>query len=211
MTRPPRRHGRSCGSPQSCSARAAAGSGSAAAQTKPKFLEPERAFAYSVQAVDDTTVEARFAIAPGYYLYREKMKSRSIRRRSPRCRSCRPAPSRTINSSARWKPTAGNSPSGCRFGRPTRARRSRCAPNRRLRRRRDLLSTAGPADHGNAATTRCRARCAGGRNARQEVLVQLIRKRGLGQPARDVVVARTRQQVSWRMCVHTYTNRVGFE
>jgi thiol:disulfide interchange protein DsbD len=52
----------------------AAGSGSAAAQTKPKFLEPERAFAYSVQAVDDTTVEARFAIAPGYYLYREKMK-----------------------------------------------------------------------------------------------------------------------------------------
>ena len=52
----------------------AAGSGSSAAQTTPKFLEPERAFAYSVQAVDDTTVEARFAIAPGYYLYREKMK-----------------------------------------------------------------------------------------------------------------------------------------
>jgi thiol:disulfide interchange protein DsbD len=51
-----------------------AASGNAAAQARPRFLEPERAFAYSVQAVDDTTVEARFAIAPGYYLYREKMK-----------------------------------------------------------------------------------------------------------------------------------------
>ena len=39
-----------------------------------KLLEPERAFAFSVQAVDDKTVEARFAIASGYYLYREKLK-----------------------------------------------------------------------------------------------------------------------------------------
>jgi len=39
----------------------------------PKLLEPERAFAYSVQAVDDKTVEARFTIASGYYLYREKL------------------------------------------------------------------------------------------------------------------------------------------
>ena len=39
----------------------------------PKLLEPERAFAFSVQAVDDKTVEARFAIASGYYLYREKL------------------------------------------------------------------------------------------------------------------------------------------
>ena len=39
----------------------------------PKLLEPERAFALSVQALDDKTVEARFAIADGYYLYREKL------------------------------------------------------------------------------------------------------------------------------------------
>ena len=41
---------------------------------QPKLLEPERAFAFSVQAVDENTVEARFAIANGYYLYREKLK-----------------------------------------------------------------------------------------------------------------------------------------
>ncbi|MEO8305534.1 MAG: protein-disulfide reductase DsbD N-terminal domain-containing protein [Betaproteobacteria bacterium] len=40
----------------------------------PKLLEPERAFAFSVQAVDERTVEARFTIASGYYLYREKLK-----------------------------------------------------------------------------------------------------------------------------------------
>ena len=40
----------------------------------PKLLEPERAFAYSVQALDDKTIEARFAIAEGYYLYREKLR-----------------------------------------------------------------------------------------------------------------------------------------
>jgi thiol:disulfide interchange protein DsbD len=41
---------------------------------QPKLLQPERAFAFSVQAVDESTVEARFAIANGYYLYREKLK-----------------------------------------------------------------------------------------------------------------------------------------
>jgi thiol:disulfide interchange protein len=45
-----------------------------AAAQQPKLLEPERAFAFSVQAVDENTVEARFAIANGYYLYREKLK-----------------------------------------------------------------------------------------------------------------------------------------
>lgn len=45
-----------------------------AAAQQPKLLEPERAFAFSVQAVDQNTVEARFAIANGYYLYREKLK-----------------------------------------------------------------------------------------------------------------------------------------
>jgi thiol:disulfide interchange protein DsbD len=41
---------------------------------QPKLLPPERAFAFTVQAVDENTVEARFAIANGYYLYREKLK-----------------------------------------------------------------------------------------------------------------------------------------
>jgi thiol:disulfide interchange protein DsbD len=45
----------------------------AAADARPKLLEPERAFAFSVQALDDRTVEARFAVASGYYLYREKL------------------------------------------------------------------------------------------------------------------------------------------
>ena len=47
---------------------------SSVAAAEPKLLEPDRAFAFSVQAVDDRTVEARFAIANGYYLYREKLK-----------------------------------------------------------------------------------------------------------------------------------------
>lgn len=44
------------------------------APAQPKLLEPDRAFAFSVQAIDETTVEARFTIASGYYLYREKLK-----------------------------------------------------------------------------------------------------------------------------------------
>jgi thiol:disulfide interchange protein DsbD len=45
-----------------------------ASAQQPKLLEPERAFAFSVQAIDETTVEARFAIANGYYLYRDKLR-----------------------------------------------------------------------------------------------------------------------------------------
>lgn len=51
-----------------------AGSMPMAAAAEPKLLEPDRAFAFSVQALDERTVEARYAIAPGYYLYREKFK-----------------------------------------------------------------------------------------------------------------------------------------
>jgi len=47
---------------------------SIAVAAEPKLLEPERAFALSVQAIDEKTVEVRFVIASGYYLYREKMK-----------------------------------------------------------------------------------------------------------------------------------------
>jgi thiol:disulfide interchange protein DsbD len=45
----------------------------AAVAAETKLFAPERAFALSVQALDDRTIEARFAIADGYYLYREKL------------------------------------------------------------------------------------------------------------------------------------------
>jgi thiol:disulfide interchange protein DsbD len=40
----------------------------------PKLLPPEQAFRFSARALDDRTLEARFAVADGYYLYREKLK-----------------------------------------------------------------------------------------------------------------------------------------
>jgi thiol:disulfide interchange protein DsbD len=38
----------------------------------PKLLPPEQAFRFSARALDDRTIEARFAVADGYYLYRDK-------------------------------------------------------------------------------------------------------------------------------------------
>lgn len=40
----------------------------------PSLLEPERAFSFSARSLDTNTVEARFAVAKGYYLYRDKLK-----------------------------------------------------------------------------------------------------------------------------------------
>lgn len=45
----------------------------AALAAGPEPLPPERAFAYSVQALDPGTLEARFTIASGYYLYRDRL------------------------------------------------------------------------------------------------------------------------------------------
>ncbi|NDP42524.1 MAG: hypothetical protein GZ089_07385 [Aromatoleum sp.] len=45
-----------------------------AATAQLDLLEPERAFEFSARAMDDRTLEARFAIAKGYYLYRDKLK-----------------------------------------------------------------------------------------------------------------------------------------
>ncbi|HZQ62107.1 MAG TPA: protein-disulfide reductase DsbD domain-containing protein [Casimicrobiaceae bacterium] len=39
----------------------------------PDLLENERAFAFAARGVDAQTVEARFVVAPGYYLYRDKL------------------------------------------------------------------------------------------------------------------------------------------
>ena len=48
--------------------------GAPAAALEPKLLPNERAFAFSARGVDDRTVEARFVIADGYYLYRDRLK-----------------------------------------------------------------------------------------------------------------------------------------
>ena len=39
-----------------------------------EFLEPEKAFQFSARPHDAKSVEVTFAIAPGYYLYREQFK-----------------------------------------------------------------------------------------------------------------------------------------
>ena len=45
-----------------------------AAALEPSLLPNERAFAFSARGVDERTVEARFVIADGYYLYRDRLK-----------------------------------------------------------------------------------------------------------------------------------------
>ena len=39
-----------------------------------ELLEPEKAFRFSVRALDERSVEVRFAIADGYYMYRERFR-----------------------------------------------------------------------------------------------------------------------------------------
>jgi len=39
-----------------------------------ELLPPEQAFRFSARALNDRTLEARFVIADGYYLYRDKFK-----------------------------------------------------------------------------------------------------------------------------------------
>lgn len=39
-----------------------------------KLLPPEQAFRFSARALDPLTIEARFDVADGYYLYRDKMR-----------------------------------------------------------------------------------------------------------------------------------------
>jgi thioredoxin:protein disulfide reductase len=49
-------------------------SGLAHAVSEADLLEPEKAFRMSARALDERTVEVSFAIADGYYLYRERFK-----------------------------------------------------------------------------------------------------------------------------------------
>jgi thiol:disulfide interchange protein DsbD len=53
---------------------AAAAVAAGASAQDPKLLPNERAFAFSARGLDARTVEARFVIADGYYLYRDKLR-----------------------------------------------------------------------------------------------------------------------------------------
>src|SRR5262245_5451126 len=44
-----------------------------AANADPELLPPEQAFRFSARALDDKTLEARFSVTDGYYLYRDKL------------------------------------------------------------------------------------------------------------------------------------------
>lgn len=48
--------------------------GGTALAADPKLLPPEQAFRFSARALDDRTLEARFAVENGYYLYRDKIR-----------------------------------------------------------------------------------------------------------------------------------------
>jgi thioredoxin:protein disulfide reductase len=48
--------------------------GLAQTTAEPQFLEPEEAFKLEAQALDGHTVQLRFVVADGYYLYRDKFK-----------------------------------------------------------------------------------------------------------------------------------------
>jgi thiol:disulfide interchange protein DsbD len=47
---------------------------SALALADSKLLPPEQAFRLSARALDERTIEARFEVTDGYYLYRDKLK-----------------------------------------------------------------------------------------------------------------------------------------
>ena len=47
---------------------------SAAAVKEPELLEPEKAFRISTRALDQNNIEVRFAIADGYYMYRDRFR-----------------------------------------------------------------------------------------------------------------------------------------
>ncbi len=49
-----------------------------AGAAEPELLEPEKAFAFSARLIDANQVEVRYAIAPGYYMYRDKFKFAAV-------------------------------------------------------------------------------------------------------------------------------------
>ena len=83
---------------------------SVATAAGPKLLPAEQAFRLSARALDAKTVEVRYNVADGYYLYRDKLgftvEPPPSRRARPRCLRA----SRTrMSSSARSRPTGDSS------------------------------------------------------------------------------------------------------
>ncbi|MEO8508635.1 MAG: protein-disulfide reductase DsbD N-terminal domain-containing protein [Betaproteobacteria bacterium] len=72
MTGSPRKPSRRSGAARIAAALACALGLTAAVAADPKLLPPEQAFRFSARALDERTLEARFAVADGYYLYRDK-------------------------------------------------------------------------------------------------------------------------------------------
>lgn len=56
-----------------CGVLAAAAYGAGLPGGEPKLLPPEQAFRFSARALDTQTIEARFDVVDGYYLYRDKL------------------------------------------------------------------------------------------------------------------------------------------
>ena len=138
------------------------------------------------------TVEVRFAIADGYYLYRDKLKfalEPAALAGPPRCRRAR---SRRTSSSARSRPTAACSSSGSRSSRRARVDGDRQGRVAGLRRRRRLLPAASSEGHRGAAGGRRAARAPRSRPRREEVAGSTDRRAASGAPAACVVSAALR-------------------
>ena len=73
---------------------------------EPKLLPPEQAFRLSARALDPATIEARFDVADGYYLYRDKLPSPSSPSGGRAGGACRAASASTTSSSATSRPIA---------------------------------------------------------------------------------------------------------
>ena len=41
---------------------------------EPELLEPEKAFRFQARVRDERSIEVKYQIAPGYYLYRDKFR-----------------------------------------------------------------------------------------------------------------------------------------
>src|SRR5690349_11312824 len=61
-------------SPSPAGPSSAAAKGAASNLAEPELLEPEAAFRFSAKLLDAKTLEVRYAIADGYYMYRDKFR-----------------------------------------------------------------------------------------------------------------------------------------
>jgi thiol:disulfide interchange protein len=79
--------------------------GGVAAAKDAELLDPEAAFRFSAQLVDSGTIEVRYAIANGYYQYRDKFHFQlTPGEGKPEPSSILRARSSTTHLSEKWKP-----------------------------------------------------------------------------------------------------------